>query len=128
VVVLAAANAFADSGGNVVADGGFEQPRVAATQTCSPGARIGPRPVDAGTVQLVRGGAYAGAQYIPLGLGARISEPATLVSRRYGLLFAIEGLCPGTGGNLGHDAWVVGDEPVVRFEIESRTAEVYGTG
>jgi hypothetical protein len=25
----------------------------------------------------------------------------------------------------GHDAWVVGDEPVVGFEFESRTAEEY---
>ena len=25
----------------------------------------------------------------------------------------------------GHDAWVVGDEPVVGFELESRTAEEY---
>jgi hypothetical protein len=25
----------------------------------------------------------------------------------------------------GHDAWVVGDEPVVGFEFESQTAEVY---
>jgi hypothetical protein len=27
----------------------------------------------------------------------------------------------------GHDAWVVGDEPVVGFEFESRTAEEYAT-
>jgi hypothetical protein len=25
----------------------------------------------------------------------------------------------------GHDAWVVGDEPVVGFEFESRTGEEY---
>jgi hypothetical protein len=25
----------------------------------------------------------------------------------------------------GHDAWVVGDEPVVGFEFESQTAEEY---
>jgi hypothetical protein len=25
----------------------------------------------------------------------------------------------------GHDAWVVGDEPVVGFEFESQTAEQY---
>jgi hypothetical protein len=25
----------------------------------------------------------------------------------------------------GHDAWVVGDEPVVGFEFESRTAEEF---
>ena len=25
----------------------------------------------------------------------------------------------------GHDAWVVGDEPVVSFEFDSRTAEEY---
>ena len=28
----------------------------------------------------------------------------------------------------GHDAWVVGDEPVVGFEFESRTAEEYAKG
>ncbi len=28
----------------------------------------------------------------------------------------------------GHDAWVVGDEPVVGFEFESQTAEVYAKG
>jgi 3-hydroxyisobutyrate dehydrogenase len=28
----------------------------------------------------------------------------------------------------GHDAWVVGDEPVVGFEFESRTAEEYARG
>jgi hypothetical protein len=28
----------------------------------------------------------------------------------------------------GHDAWVVGDEPVVGFEFESRTAEGYAKG
>jgi len=28
----------------------------------------------------------------------------------------------------GHDAWVVGDEPVVGFESESRTAEEYAKG
>jgi hypothetical protein len=27
----------------------------------------------------------------------------------------------------GHDAWVVGDEPVVGFEFESTTAETYAT-
>jgi hypothetical protein len=25
----------------------------------------------------------------------------------------------------GHDAWVVGDDPVVAFEFESKTAETY---
>ena len=28
----------------------------------------------------------------------------------------------------GHDAWVVGDEPVVGFEFDSRTAEEYAKG
>jgi hypothetical protein len=28
----------------------------------------------------------------------------------------------------GHDAWVVGDEPVVGFEFESRAAEEYAKG
>ena len=28
----------------------------------------------------------------------------------------------------GHDAWVVGDEPVVGFEFDSRTAEAYAKG
>jgi hypothetical protein len=28
----------------------------------------------------------------------------------------------------GHDAWVVGDEPVVGFEFESQTAEEYARG
>jgi hypothetical protein len=28
----------------------------------------------------------------------------------------------------GHDAWVVGDEPVVAFEFESQTAEEYARG
>ena len=28
----------------------------------------------------------------------------------------------------GHDAWVVGDEPVVGFEFEARTAEEYAKG
>jgi hypothetical protein len=28
----------------------------------------------------------------------------------------------------GHDAWVVGDEPVVGFEFESRTAEEFAKG
>jgi hypothetical protein len=28
----------------------------------------------------------------------------------------------------GHDAWVVGDEPVVGFEFDSRTAEEYARG
>ena len=28
----------------------------------------------------------------------------------------------------GHDAWVVGDEPVVGFEFESRAAEEFGKG
>jgi hypothetical protein len=28
----------------------------------------------------------------------------------------------------GHDAWVVGDEPVVGFEFESRSAEEYAKG
>jgi hypothetical protein len=28
----------------------------------------------------------------------------------------------------GHDAWVIGDEPVVGFEFESRTAEEYARG
>jgi len=28
----------------------------------------------------------------------------------------------------GHDAWVVGDEPLVGFEFESRTAEEYAKG
>lgn len=28
----------------------------------------------------------------------------------------------------GHDAWVVGDEPVVGFEFESQTAEEYAKG
>ncbi len=28
----------------------------------------------------------------------------------------------------GHDAWVVGDEPMVGFEFESPTAEVFGKG
>ena len=28
----------------------------------------------------------------------------------------------------GHDAWVVGDEPVVGFELDSRTAEEYAKG
>jgi hypothetical protein len=28
----------------------------------------------------------------------------------------------------GHDAWVVGDEPVVGFEFESRTAEEFARG
>jgi hypothetical protein len=28
----------------------------------------------------------------------------------------------------GHDAWVVGEEPVVGFEFESRTAEEYARG
>lgn len=28
----------------------------------------------------------------------------------------------------GHDAWVVGDEPVVGFEFESHTAEVFAKG
>jgi hypothetical protein len=28
----------------------------------------------------------------------------------------------------GHDAWVVGDEPVVGFEFYSRTAEEYAKG
>jgi hypothetical protein len=27
-----------------------------------------------------------------------------------------------------HDAWVVGDEPVLRFEFDSRTAEEYARG
>jgi hypothetical protein len=28
----------------------------------------------------------------------------------------------------GHDAWVVGDEPFVAFEFESRAAEEYARG
>lgn len=28
----------------------------------------------------------------------------------------------------GHDAWVVGDEPVVGYEFDSRTAEEYAQG
>jgi hypothetical protein len=28
----------------------------------------------------------------------------------------------------GHDAWVVGDEPFVAYEFESRSAEEYGRG
>jgi hypothetical protein len=28
----------------------------------------------------------------------------------------------------GHDAWVVGDEPVAGFEFDSRTAEEYAKG
>jgi hypothetical protein len=28
----------------------------------------------------------------------------------------------------GHDAWVVGDQPVVGFEFESQTAEVFAKG
>jgi hypothetical protein len=28
----------------------------------------------------------------------------------------------------GHDAWVVGDEPVIGFEFDSRTAEEYAKG
>ena len=28
----------------------------------------------------------------------------------------------------GHDAWVVGDEPVVGFEFDPRTAEEYAKG
>ena len=28
----------------------------------------------------------------------------------------------------GHDAWVVGDEAVVRFEFDSRAAEEYAKG
>jgi hypothetical protein len=28
----------------------------------------------------------------------------------------------------GHDAWVVGDEPVIGFEFESRTAEEFAKG
>jgi hypothetical protein len=28
----------------------------------------------------------------------------------------------------GHDAWVVGDEPVLGFEFDSRTAEEYAKG
>lgn len=28
----------------------------------------------------------------------------------------------------GHDAWVVGDEPVLAFEFDSRTAEEYAKG
>jgi hypothetical protein len=28
----------------------------------------------------------------------------------------------------GHDAWVVGDEPVLGFEFESRTAEEFAKG
>ena len=28
----------------------------------------------------------------------------------------------------GHDAWVVGDEPVVAYEFESKSAEQYARG
>ena len=28
----------------------------------------------------------------------------------------------------GHDAWVVGDEPMVAYEFESKTAETYAAG
>jgi hypothetical protein len=28
----------------------------------------------------------------------------------------------------GHDAWVVGDEPVIGFEFQSQTAEEYAKG
>lgn len=28
----------------------------------------------------------------------------------------------------GHDAWVIGDEPFVGYEFESKTAETYATG
>ena len=28
----------------------------------------------------------------------------------------------------GHDAWVVGDEPAVGYEFDSRTAEEYAKG
>ncbi len=39
-------------------------------------------------------------------------------------------LNPGDGYRIapGHDAWVVGDEPCVALEFESRTAETYAKG
>ena len=39
-------------------------------------------------------------------------------------------LGPGDGYRLapGHDAWVVGDEPFVALEFESKTAETYARG
>jgi hypothetical protein len=39
-------------------------------------------------------------------------------------------ICPGQAYVIepGHDAWVVGDEPVVGYEFDSRTVEEYAKG
>ncbi|MFR9805574.1 hypothetical protein ACL02T_25310 [Pseudonocardia sp. RS010] len=39
-------------------------------------------------------------------------------------------LAPGDAYQVppGHDAWVIGDEPFVALEFDSKTAETYATG
>ena len=82
-----------------------------------------PRAPDKTTVEIVRmGGERCQAHHVGLlqsGAMRVVHEDGTEQEIRAGQAYVIE---------PGHDAWVVGDEAVVGFEFDSRTAEEYAKG
>ena len=73
-------------------------------------------------VQPVAGGEHCQAHHVGLlqsGTMRVLHEDGTEEEIRAGQAYVID---------PGHDAWVVGDEPVVGFEFESRAAEEFAKG
>ena len=73
-------------------------------------------------IKPVVGGEHCQAHHVGLlqsGTMGVVHQDGTEQEIRAGQAYVIE---------PGHDAWVVGDEPVVGFEFDSRTAEEYAKG